>query len=66
MDLWCSNAHSRPCSSVAIKLYANGGPLTGCLCSPIAQNHELTELACEDLNIVDDYIGHELSYDALK
>ena len=46
--------------------YANGGRLTGCLCSPIAQNHELTELACENLNIVDDYIGHELSYDALK
>ncbi len=46
--------------------YANGGRLTGCFCSPIAQNHELTEIACEDINIVDDYIGHELSYDALK
>jgi hypothetical protein len=46
--------------------YENGGRLTGCLCSPIAQNHELTELACADFNIVDGYIGHELSYDALK
>jgi hypothetical protein len=46
--------------------HENGGRLTGCLCSPIAQNHELTELASEDFNIVDDYIGHELSYDALK
>jgi hypothetical protein len=46
--------------------YANGGRLTVCLCSPITQNHELTELAGEDFNIVYDYIGHELSYNALK
>ncbi len=46
--------------------YANGGLLTGCLCSPIAQNHELTELARDDFSIGYDNIGHELSYHAFK
>ena len=46
--------------------YANGGLLTGCLCSPIAQNHELTDFARDDFSIGYDNIGHELSYNAFK
>ena len=46
--------------------HANGGRLTGCLCSPIAQNHELNKLADDDFNIAHDYMGHQLSRTAFK
>ncbi len=46
--------------------YGNRGPWTGCLRAPIAQNHELTKLACDDFRIGYDNVGHELSYNAFK
>jgi hypothetical protein len=46
--------------------YANEGRGTGCLCAPIASNHELNKLAYDNFIIGRDNVEHQLSSHVFK